>query len=63
MKKPITFRISQDLIDQARLSARAENRTLTNFVETILKMEVERRKRTTPMSAGSAGKVGDSSVD
>lgn len=41
MKKPVTFRIDRDLLDKARRSAQAENRTLTNFVETLLKMEVE----------------------
>lgn len=40
MKKPVTFRIDQDLLEEARRSARAENRTLTNFVETLLKTKV-----------------------
>jgi hypothetical protein len=40
MKKPVTFRIEQNLLEQARRSAQAENRTLTNFVETLLKMKV-----------------------
>jgi hypothetical protein len=40
MKKPVTFRIDQDLLEQARRSAQAENRTLTNFVETLLKTKV-----------------------
>jgi hypothetical protein len=40
MKKPVTFRIDQTLLEQARRSAQAENRTLTNFVETLLKTKV-----------------------
>ena len=40
MKKPVTFRIDQDLLEKARRSAQAENRTLTNFVETLLKSKV-----------------------
>jgi hypothetical protein len=40
MKKPVTFRIEQSLLEQARHSAQAENRTLTNFVETLLKTKV-----------------------
>jgi hypothetical protein len=41
MKKPVTFRIEQGLLEQARHSAQAENRTLTNFVETLLKAKVD----------------------
>jgi hypothetical protein len=40
MKKPVTFRIEQSLLEQARHSAQAENRTLTNFVKTLLKTKV-----------------------
>jgi Family of unknown function (DUF6364) len=57
MKKPVTFRMDQDLIEKAKVSARAENRTLTNFVETLLKLEVERRNQAAP---AAAGKVEDS---
>jgi hypothetical protein len=41
MKKPVTFRIEQSLLEQARHTAQAENRTLTNFVETLLKAKVD----------------------
>jgi len=37
MKKLVTFRIDSALLDAARRAAEAENRTLTNFVETVLK--------------------------
>jgi hypothetical protein len=42
MKKPVTFRFDPDLLDRARRSAQADNRTLTNFVETVLKAQVDR---------------------
>lgn len=53
MKKPVTFRIDQELLDKARKTAQAENRTLTNFVETLLKRRVEPR---VPSGAQAAGK-------
>jgi predicted HicB family RNase H-like nuclease len=37
----VTFRIDPELLDRAKQVARAENRTLTNFVETVLKRSVE----------------------
>lgn len=36
MKTPITVRIDTDLLLQARRCASSENRTLTNFIETVL---------------------------
>jgi hypothetical protein len=36
MKKPVTFRFDNDLLERARRRASAENRSLTNFVETAL---------------------------
>ena len=41
MKKAVTFRIDRDLLDMARRSAAAENRSLTNFIETVLKARFE----------------------
>lgn len=52
MKKPVTFRIDQELLDKARKSAQAENRTLTNFIETLLKMRVKRRTNSSGQPAG-----------
>jgi hypothetical protein len=40
MKHPITLRIDTVLLEAARHQAQVENRTLTNFVETILKIHV-----------------------
>jgi hypothetical protein len=41
MKQPVTFRLDRDLLEKARRTAAAENRTLTNFVETVLKRSIE----------------------
>jgi len=37
MKQPITIRLDPELLATARLRAKEENRTLTNFLETALK--------------------------
>lgn len=52
MKKPVTFRIDQELLETARKKAQSENRTLTNFVETLLKMQVEQRSHSGARPAG-----------
>jgi hypothetical protein len=59
MKKAVTFRLDSDLYAAAREFAQQENRTVTNFVETVL-MQHMRRKLTTdgqsdPEPAASAG--------
>jgi len=41
LKKLVTFRLDPDLLARARTTARRENRTLTNFVETVLKTAVD----------------------
>jgi len=41
MKQPITIRLDPDLLANARLRAKEENRTLTNFLETALKERFE----------------------
>ncbi len=41
MKKLVTFRLDPALLAKAKGRADADNRTLTNFVETVLKMAVE----------------------
>jgi hypothetical protein len=41
LKKLVTFRIDPDLLARARMTANRENRTLTNFFETVLKKAVE----------------------
>ena len=45
MKKPVTFRFDQELLDKAKLFAKAENRTLTNFLETLMKDKMAARRR------------------
>jgi len=37
MKQPITIRLDPELLANARMLAKEENRTLTNFLETALK--------------------------
>jgi predicted transcriptional regulator len=51
MKKAVTFRFDPDLLERARRSAQADNRTLTNFVETALKAQVDRRNAGISLSA------------
>jgi len=41
LKTVVTFRLDPAVLDGARRKARLENRTLTNFVETVLKTAVE----------------------
>jgi hypothetical protein len=41
MKHPITIRLDPELLASARIRAKEENRTLTNFLETALKERFE----------------------
>jgi hypothetical protein len=43
LKKLVTFRLDTELLARAKGKADLENRTLTNFVETVLKKAVEGR--------------------
>jgi len=59
MKRLVTFRIDSGLLDHARRAAEAENRTLTNFVETVLKqrlIEPDGRAESVARQAGGAVK-------
>jgi uncharacterized protein (DUF1778 family) len=40
MRKPITIRLDPDLLAQARRQAARENRTLTNFIEPVVRQRV-----------------------
>ena len=40
MKKPVTVRVDPELLAAARRCAREENRTLTNFIETVLRQRI-----------------------
>ena len=57
MKKLVTFRFDPDLLALAKTTAQRENRTLTNFVETVLKRAIETAPstdgQTEPAKSGS----------
>jgi hypothetical protein len=40
MRHSMTVRLDQGVLDVARLRARAENRTLTNYIETLIKTDI-----------------------
>jgi hypothetical protein len=40
MRKPITMRFDPELLTQARRQAARENRSLTNFIETVVRERV-----------------------
>ena len=42
-KKTYSFRFSEDMVDRLRTYAEAENRTLSNMVETILLQYLSKR--------------------
>jgi hypothetical protein len=63
LKKLVTFRLDPELLAKAKSTAELENRTLTNFVETVLKIAVEgnlsRGEQTTaPVKAGRPPRQG-----
>jgi hypothetical protein len=41
IKKPITVRMDPELLAQVRLSAARDNRSVTNFIETALRRQLE----------------------
>ncbi len=40
MKTPLTIRLDQDLLAAARVAARRDSRTLTNFIEVALRKQL-----------------------
>jgi hypothetical protein len=66
MKRAVTFRLDPDLLMAARNCAKEENRTLTNFIETLLKQRIaltkdrsvisgrQRKKSSSAVSIGSS---------
>ena len=64
MKRAVTFRLDPDLLTAARNCAKEENRTLTNFIETLLKQHIakdrsgisgrQRKKSSSAVSIGSS---------
>ena len=51
MKTAITVRVDTDLLAEAKRCARLENRTLTNFIETLLQRRIA-ELATAPAEAG-----------
>ena len=45
MKKLVTFRFDADVLANAKRLADRENRTLTNFIETVLKQALDGKAR------------------
>jgi hypothetical protein len=37
MKKPYTLKIEEEVLDQAKVQAEKENRSVSNLIETVLK--------------------------
>jgi hypothetical protein len=56
MRKPITMRFDPDLLTQARLQAARENRSLTNFIETVVRERVTDTSLNLNSSDAAAGK-------
>lgn len=50
-RKQTSFRLSTDLIDRLREAARKENRSLNNFVESVLMDTVYRKPNTVTLDA------------
>ena len=62
MRKPVTFRFDTVVLERARLRAVADNRSLTNFVETAVRRALERSGED-PGSAGNNPVSGDAGKD
>jgi hypothetical protein len=43
-KKVVSIRLDEKFIDELKKCAKAENRPLSNFIETVLKNYVEKKK-------------------
>ena len=56
-RKPLTMRFDPDLLVAARRCAAQENRTLTNFIETVVRRQVEATSTSKP-----AAVTGDSAA-
>lgn len=44
MRKAVTLRLEPEVLAEARNCARTENRTLTNFIETLVKQRISALK-------------------
>lgn len=56
MRKPVTFRFDRELLERARRHASADNRSLTNYVETAVLRALEQ-----PQGADGAGSAASES--
>ncbi len=59
MKTPVTVRTHSELLADARHCAREENRTLTNFIETVLRQRIKAAAVQAPASSAKATRTGD----
>lgn len=62
MKQAITIRLDPDLLANARLRAKEENRTLTNFLETALKERFEASGSSQPSKRSFVRRTGRSAI-
>jgi hypothetical protein len=65
MKRPIALRVEAGLLAAVRRCAAEENRSLTNFIETVLKARVAGRPRPPagpPVSEGDAAALAPAAV-
>lgn len=60
MRKPVTFRFDRELLERARQHANADNRTLTNYVETAIIRALEHFEATAHESRVAEGCNGNS---
>lgn len=58
-RKQTSFRLSTDLIDRLREAARKENRSLNNFVESVLMDIVYRKPNATTLKAMREAESGE----
>lgn len=56
MKRSLTVRLDPELLAAARQCARGQNRTLTNFLETIIRRHVAEEMEVATSKATSADK-------
>lgn len=44
-KKVYSFRLEEELVENLKIYAKKDNRTLSNFVETILKEHLDKKEK------------------
>lgn len=54
LKRPLAIRVDPALLQAVRECASLENRTMTNFIETVLRRRVEELRRNAPTSGALA---------